>query len=582
MLSDADDAPDLRKLVSVARGDRPADLLFRGGRLVDVLSGEIRRADLAVVDGRVVGVDEEYEAREVVDCRGKWLAPGFIDGHMHLESTLVTLPEFARVALPRGNVGAVLDPHEIANVHGIRGIRYVLESRRGLPFRAFVMASSCVPASPFETSGAELDADDLAPLFDEEGVPGLAEMMNYPGVVSADPGVLRKLEAARARGAVVDGHAPGVTGRQLDAYAAAGPGSDHESTTLEEAREKLRKGLRVMIREASTARNLTDLLPLVTERNARRFSLVTDDRHPHDLLDEGAVDHAVRKAIGAGLDPVTAYRMATVNTAEWFGLHRSGHGALAPGWKADVLVLDDLEEVRVDRVYVAGQPVASEGEVTVDLPDAPSDLPVSVHVDPGDFPGFRIPAEGERVRVIEIVPGQILTRASVEEPRVRDGAAVADPDRDLAKLAVVARHGRDGVGLGFVRGLGLREGALGSSVAHDSHNLVLAGTDDADLRRALEELVRMQGGFVAVRGGEVEASLPLPIAGLMTDRPVEEVRAGLDDLHAAYQRLGGSLESPFMALSFLTLAVIPSLKLTDRGLVDVDAFELVDLWAEEG
>ncbi len=565
--------------IAAARGDVPADLVLRGGRLVNVLGGEIHPVDIAVHGDTVVGFGDGYEGRDEVDCTGRWIAPGLIDGHMHLESSLVTLPEFARAVLPRGTTSVVLDPHEIANVHGVDGIRYVLDSRRAVPLRAFVMLSSCVPATHMETSGAELDAESLEPLFDEPGVLGLAEMMNFPGTVAGDAAVLAKVRAARRRRLPVDGHSPGLGGRSLNAYLTAGIGSDHESTALEEAREKLRKGMRVMIREASTARNLDDLLPLVTPENARRCSLVTDDRHPHDLMDEGHLDHAVRKAIRGGLDPVTAWRLASLNTAEWFGLDRRSLGAVAPGWKADLLVLSDLESVRVERTYVSGRLVAREGRVAADLPAAPATLPPSVRLGPGGLPDFRIPARGSRARVIGIVPGQIVTERLSADPPVRDGAALADPGRDLLKLAVVERHGREGgVGLGFVSGLGLRAGAVGGSVAHDSHNLIVAGTDDEDMRRAVQALAEMQGGLVAVRDGKVRAALPLPIAGLMSDRPLAEVRAGLDRLHEAYRSLGGRLEAPFMALSFLALPVIPTLKLTDRGLVDVERFELIDLW----
>lgn len=554
--------------------------MLRGGRLVDVLAGEVRRTDVGIHGGRVVALGRGLRGREEVDCSGRWVAPGLIDGHMHVESSLVTLPQFARAAVPRGTVCVVLDPHEIANVHGVEGIRWVLASREGAPLHAFVMVSSCVPATPLETSGAELGVDALAPLFEEEGVLGLAEMMNFPGVVQGDPAVLAKLEAARSRGVVVDGHAPGLSGAPLSAYRSAGPGSDHESTSLEEAREKLRLGFRVMIREASTARNLEALLPLVTPTTERRCSLVTDDRHPHDLLDEGHMDHAVRKAIALGLDPVTAFRLASLNNAEWFGLDRRGHGAVAPGYRADLLILSDLEEVAVERVFLGGEEVARAGALTVAVPDAPSTLPPSVRVDTKDFVGFAVPARGDRLRVIEIVPDQIVTGSTVLPARIEGGAAVADPDRDLAKLAVVERHGRGGgVGLGFVRGLGLREGALASTVAHDAHNVVVAGMDDLPMRTALEAVVETDGGLAVARGDDVLARLPLPVAGLMSDRPLEDVREELDRLHEAYGELGGSLPSPFMTLSFLTLAVIPELKLTDRGLVDVGAFEIVDLWA---
>ena len=371
----------LEQRIAAARGDLACDLVLRGGKLVDVLAGEIYEADVAVFDGQVIGIGEDYAGQAELDCRDRWIAPAFIDGHMHVESSLVTLPEFARAVLPRGTATVVLDPHEIANVHGAEGIRYILDSRRGLPLRAFVMASSCVPATHMETAGAELSVADLVELLEEDGVIGLAEMMNFPGVVYGDPGVLAKLEAARERGVIIDGHAPGLAGRHLNAYAIGGPGSDHECTTLEEANEKLRRGLRIMVREASTARNLETLLPLIDERNERRCCFVTDDRHPADLLTEGHIDHCVRKAISLGLDPMIAWRMATQNPAEWFGLDRIGLGAIAPGRRADLLVLADLDSVAIEKVFVDGQLIATDGRLEVELPEAPTTLPPSVHVD---------------------------------------------------------------------------------------------------------------------------------------------------------------------------------------------------------
>ena len=578
---------NLKQTIQAARALHPVDVLLRGGTLVNVFSGELYQCDVAIHGGRVVGLGEGYEGREEVDCTGKWIAPGFIDGHMHVESTLVTVPEFARAALPHGTVAAIFDPHEIANVHGIEGIRYILESRQGVPLNAFVMASSCVPATHMETAGARLEAADLAPLFEEEGVIGLAEVMNFPGVVFADEGVLAKVAAARNDNVVIDGHAPGLSGQDLNAYIAAGVGSDHECTTVEEAREKLRKGMRLMIREASTAKNLEALLPLITPENAHRCCFVTDDRHPSDLLSEGHVDHAVRKAIRLGLDPVTAIRMATINTAEWFRLDQRGHGAIAPGWRADILVLNDLETLSIERVYVNGELVAEDGKMVVALPSAPlsdgqgSPLPPSVKVELEKFAGFRIPAEGKKVKVIDIIPGQIVTARGLEEAKIVAGEAVADPARDLLKMAVVERHGKgNSVGVAFVRGFGLKDGAIASSVAHDSHNIVIAGANDADMRHALEAIVKMNGGLVVVHSGEILASLALPIAGLMSDRPLHEVRDAVDALHDAYHRIGGELSDPFMQLAFLALPVIPTLKLTDQGLVDVEKFEIVSLWEE--
>lgn len=574
-----DDHAALRERIAAARAETAVDLVLRGGTLVNVLSGELQRSDVAIHGGCVVGLGEGYSGTNEVDCRGKWIAPGFIDGHMHVESTMVTLPEFARAALPHGTVAVILDPHEIANVHGLDGIRYILDSRKGLPLNAFVMASSCVPATHMETAGAALSAADLEPLFDEEGVIGLAEVMNFPGVIHADQGVIDKLVVACANGAVIDGHAPGLRGNDLSAYIAAGVGSDHESTQLDEAREKLRKGMRMMIREASTAKNLEALLPLVTPLNSRRCCFVTDDRQPGDLLTEGHIDNAVRKAIALGLDPIIAYQMASLNTAEWFRLDEKGFGAVAPGFRADLMVLDDLRTVEIAQVYIAGERVAERGRAIVDLPAAPNPLAPSFRVDWEAFPGFAIPARGERVRVIEIVPAQIITQRGEASPPIVGGLAESDPADDLMKMAVVERHGKgSGAGLAFVRGFGMKAGAIASSVAHDSHNVVIAGTNDADMRLALETIVEMQGGQVIVADGEIMAAVALPIAGLMSERPIEEVAEGVEALHTAYHALGGELNDPFMQLAFLALPVIPTLKLTDKGLVDVERFEIVDLW----
>jgi adenine deaminase len=569
-------------LLQVARGEQPADLVLRGGTLVNVFTGELYATDVAIADGRVAGLGDGYAGAHEIDLRGRYLCPGLIDGHMHVESTMVTIPQFARAVVPRGTTTVVLDPHEIANVHGVAGIRYVLEARRGVPLSVFVMLSSAVPATGMETAGADLDAAALAPLYAEEGVLGLAEMMNFPGVAAGDPATLEKICAAQAAGLVIDGHAPGLSGPRLSAYVAAGVGSDHECTTVEEAREKLRLGMYLMIREASNAHNLAALLPAVTAQNSRRCILVTDDRHPADLLGQGHVDHLVRMAIELGLDPVLAIQMATLNPAEWFGLTRRGYGAIAPGYRADIVVVDDLRALSISQVFVAGRLVARDGALVDPAPaPAPLSLPRSIRIGWDRFSGFGIPAAGEYVRVIETIPGQIVTKQDVSRATVRDGLAVADPGRDLLKIAVVERHGKNGnVGLGFVRGFGMRRGAIASSVAHDSHNVIIVGVDDDDMLAALKAVEALDGGQVVVAGGEVLARLPLPIAGLISDQPVEAVRDMVNGLHAAFAQLGGTLEAPFMALSFLALPVIPSLKLTDQGLVDAEQFKLVPLWVD--
>lgn len=566
----------LERRIAVARGEEPADLVLRNARLVNVLSGEVHPADVAIWGGYIVGLGEGYEGQEEQDLGGRHLCPGFLDGHLHLESTLLQVAEFARTVVPHGTTAVVLDPHEIANVAGVAGIRYLLDSSEGAACTVYVMLPSCVPATDMETSGAVLTADDLDPLLEHPRVLGLGEVMNYPDVLSRAPEVLRKVRLAAGR--PVDGHAPGLSGRDLNAYLAAGIRSDHECTTLEEAREKLRRGMAIMLREGTTAHNLRDLLPLVTPANARRFLLVSDDRHPDDLLDHGHMDHSLRLAIASGLDPVVAVQMATRNPAEYFGLRDLG--AVAPGYRADLVVLDDLHEVRVSQVYQDGRLVAQDGHL---LPSAPQ--PPRVHL--GNTMrvdwhrvDFQVPAQGRRVRVIQVLPDQILTRALVEEARVEDGLALADPGRDLLKLAVVERHHATGnMALGFARGFGLRRGALASTVGHDAHNLVVVGVDEADMLLAARHLGDLGGGFAAVANGQVLADLPLPIGGLMSDQPVETVRKGMDRLLAvAREVLGSPLPNPFMTLSFVALAVIPELRLTDQGLVDVTQFQFVPLF----
>ncbi|MGQ9593235.1 MAG: adenine deaminase [Anaerolineae bacterium] len=567
---------NLERRIAVARGEEPADLVLRNARLVNVLSGEVHPADVAIWGGYVVGLGEGYEGREERDLEGRHLCPGFLDGHLHLESTLLQVAEFARTVVPHGTTAVVLDPHEIANVAGVAGIRYLLDSSQGAACTVYVMLPSCVPATDMETSGAVLTADDLAPLLEHPRVLGLGEVMNYPGVLSRAPEVLRKVRLAAGR--PVDGHAPGLSGRDLNAYLAAGIRSDHECTTLEEAREKLRRGMAIMLREGTTAHNLRDLLPLVTPANARRFLLVSDDRHPDDLLDHGHMDHSLRLAIASGLDPVVAVQMATRNPAEYFGLRDLG--AVAPGYRADLVVLDDLHEVRVSQVYKDGRLVAQDGHLLLSAPQPPKvHLGNTMRVD-WDRVDFRVPAQGRRVRVIQVLPDQILTRALVEEVRTEDGLAVADPERDLLKLAVVERHHATGnMALGFARGFGLRQGALASTVGHDAHNLVVVGVDEADMLLAARHLADLGGGFAAVANGRVLADLPLPIGGLMSDQPVEAVRKGMDRLLAvAREVLGSPLPNPFMTLSFVALAVIPKLRLTDRGLVDVTQFQFVPLF----
>lgn len=565
---------ELRSLIRFARGEVPADLLLKNARLVDVLSGEIVSTDVAIVRSRVIGLGD-YEAEETLDLEGAYLAPGLIDAHVHIESSLVPPAEFARAVVPRGTTTVITDPHELANVLGLEGIRFMLESAKDGPLSMFVMAPSCVPATSMETSGATLRSYDLAPLRSDPWVLGLAEVMNFPGVIGGDAELLEKLRVFD--GAVIDGHCPALTGKDLSAYAAAGIESDHECTTVEEAQEKLRLGMMIFIREATNARNLEALLPLITPENHHRICFCTDDRQPADLLDEGHIDFMVRRAIAYGVDPIQAIRMATWNPASYFGL--KDRGAITPGRRADLIAFRDLQAPLPHLVLRGGRPVAHEGKMTIrrlSCPTFPLRSTMNIAWDQVDFAIDSGTAKG---RVIGIVPDQLVTEHLVESIPRRNGLAIADPQSGLLKMAVIERHRCSGaMGKGFVRGIGLLEGALASSVAHDHHNLVIIGADDHSMATAAHRSAELGGGMVVAKGDTIMAELPLPIGGLMVDEPIRSVRLRLDSVLAAARQLGAQLHDPFMAMSFLALEVIPSLKLTDQGLIDVERFERVPLW----
>lgn len=563
------------KLITVARGDAAADLLIKKARVLNVFTGELEKAqNVAISSGRIAGIGDYTEAEEEIDVEGAVLAPGFIDSHIHLESTHLRPPDFAELVVPRGTTTVIADPHEIANVCGMTGLRYMIKATADLPLTVFFMVPSCVPATNLETSGAKLNAGDVADALQLERVIGLAEMMNFPGVVFGDSEVLAKLEVAKD--VVIDGHCPGLTGRQLNAYLAAGIGSDHETTELAEGREKIRRGMHLMIREGSSEKNLETLYSLITPTSAPFCLFATDDRSPADLQQQGHIDHIVRKAIQLGVPQIRAYTIASLNAARYFRL--KNFGAIAPGYRADMIVVDDLKNVKISAVYQGGKPVARDG-VSLFEPSYADDAEVSGTFEVGSMveSDLRIaPPQGKTFPVIEIIPGQIVT-GRLDLPVTVEGDRVKlDLENDIIKLAVVERHNGSGnIGVGLIKGLGLKRGAIASSIAHDSHNIIVAGTSDADMVRAVGELTRLNGGLVVVREGEVLATVALPIAGLISRMNATETVEGYRKLNLAVKELGTDYPTPFETLAFMALPVIPELKLTDKGLVDVMKFELI-------
>lgn len=565
----------LSERIRAARGKTAPDIVLKGGRVVNVFTGEILEADVAVLGDRIVGVGD-YDGPRVMDVRGRWLAPGFIEGHIHVESTLLSPSELTKSIVARGTTTIIADPHEIANVMGPSGIEFILEDSEGMPADVFVMLPSCVPATHLETSGATLKAGDLLAFKGRNRVIGLGEMMNFPGVLFMDRSVLEKIDAFCDR--IKDGHAPLLSGRDLNAYLVAGLRSDHETTNLDEAREKLRLGMHVMIREGTQAKNLKTLLPIVSALTASRCSLVTDDLHPHDLLEKGHLDYLIDRAVGEGLDEVLALRMVTLSTAEYFRLH--DRGAIAPGYRADLVVLESLTPVKVFATVKNGEVVYREGTLTRDLPPRTKTAGFSqMNIKSYGPDVFAVRGGNGRIRVIGLIPDQILTSTLTEDAKFVRGRAVSDRSRDILKIAVVERHhGTGNIGLGFVKGFGLKKGALASSVAHDSHNMIAVGCSDDDLYLAVKTVEMMKGGIAVAADGEVRGRLPLPIAGLMSGRPLREVADGWKKMRETARDLGCTLKEPFMALSFLALPVIPELKMSDRGLVDVGPFVHVPLF----
>ena len=551
-----------QKALGVALDDRPADLLLKDARIVNVFTCKIERGNVAISGGKIVGVGDYSEAEETVDLEGAYLAPSFVDGHIHTESSLLWLPEFAKAVVPRGTGAVVTDPHEIANVAGLAGIDAMIEAARGLPLGVHFTVPSCVPASPAETSGAEMTTDAIQTALAYPETVGLGEMMNFPGVLDGDPDIFDRIQSTR--GSRRDGHAPGLRGRQLDAYALSGMTSDHESTALEEGREKLSRGMMLMLREGSTEHNMLELLPLVTDSTFSRCCFASDDRDCAMLLHEGHMDETLRRAVAAGLDPIRAIRMATFNTADYWRL--DGIGAIAPGYAANCVVLSDLESFEVKSVFWEGELVASNGtptfETTIAIPEI---LSHTVHVAPLEASHLALPADrgGQAVGVID---GQIVTELLNVEPKIEGGLAVPDLDRDLLKLACIERHRATGnVGVGYVQGFGLKRGAMASSIAHDAHNIVVVGTNDEDMLAAVQAVVEMDGGLAAVVGSEILDRLPLPVAGILSDQPLGATAWAYERIELQARDLGSTLTSPFGLLAFMALSVIPEARVTDQG-----------------
>jgi adenine deaminase len=550
----------LARLMSVAKGETPADLLLANARIVNVFTGEIEEGNIAIGGDRIAGIGD-YKAKEVVDVGGRHVAPGLINGHIHPESSMLDIGQYARAVVPHGTTTLITDLHEIANVSGVAGIKYIVERARQLPFNLFLMAPSCVPATNLETSGATLGLKEIGQILKWPECLGLGEVMNFPGVISGDKAVLKKIELAR--GKIIDGHAPGLSGRALSAYIAAGISSDHECVSLDEAKEKLEQGMFIMLREGSSEKNLEALLPLVTDKTWPRCMFVVDDRTAADLLKDGDIDAVVRKAIRLGLDPVRAIQLSTVNTATYF--RREGLGGIAPGYFADLVVLGDLPGLRIDMVFYKGRLVAKEGKPLFPTPPTTdSSLTDSINIKPFTIDRLKLTSGGAQP-VIEVIPGQIVTKKRLEKL-----TSIPDIDRDILKLVVVERHKATGnIGVGLVKGFGLKRGALASSVAHDSHNIIAVGASDQDIFAAIKEIEKLCGGLAAVGGAKVLASLALPVAGLLSDKPLETVVSQLEKLERTAVELGAKLPSPFAALSFLALPVIPEIRLTDRGLVEL-------------
>lgn len=565
-----------KRIINVARGLEKADLVIKNANIVNVLSEEIHKGDIAIADGIIAGIADNYSGEKEIDINGAYVTPSFIDGHVHLESSMMLPSEFAKIVVPAGTTTVIIDPHEISNVLGLHGISFMHEAVKDLPLNVYTMLPSCVPATPFETSGFDLNSYDLSLLIDKPWVLGIAEMMNFPGVLNQDKNVMAKLELARSKGKRIDGHAPYLCGKDLCAYISSGVMSDHECTNPEEAKEKLRLGMYIMIREGSAAKDLDALIPLLKTSNTRKVIFVTDDRHPTDLKEH--INGMVRRTVEAGVNPIKAVQIASLNTAEYFGL--TNLGAIAPGYKADLLVLPDLKSFKPDIVMKDGKIIAENGKALF-TPQSSDELFMrgSVNVKWITRDDFKIEAKLNRVKALEVIPHQLITKSVVSEVKVVDGNAVSNIDTDTLKICVIERHRATGnIGKGFVKGFNLKSGAIASTVAHDSHNMIVIGTNDSDMYEAAVALIKCQGGKVVVKDGEILAKLPLPIAGLMSDKDYDYVLDKCKELNQAAHSIGCTLEDPFMTMGFLSLPVIPELKVTDKGVFDTNKFDFANIF----
>ncbi|MFA5478426.1 MAG: adenine deaminase [Candidatus Muiribacteriota bacterium] len=571
-----------KRLISVAAGYEKADLVLKNVNLINVISGEIYITDVAVAEGYVAGIVPGYEGIEEIDCKGMYLSPGFVDGHVHLESSMVSVGEFAKAVLPRGTTTVIVDPHEIANVAGEEGINYILESSENLPLNVYMMMPSCVPATFLETSGACINSEIMKKYSSNPKIIGLGEFMNYPGVINGDEEVLKKMSLFSEK--IIDGHAPMVTDKQLCAYRAAGVTSEHECTTVNEALEKLRMGMYIMLREGSATKNLRDLLPLLNRYNDRFCFFSTDDRHPDDLINEGHIDNMVKILVSEQGNITRAVRLASKNACEYFGLKELG--AVAPGYRADMLLIEDFSKMKINKVFKDGKIVAENGKALFETHTLKnSKIFDSVNISNIDSEKFEIKIQNHnksyKMNVIEVIPSQIITKKIQVKPKFSSGKIISDVDNDIVKFAVVERHNNTGnIGLGFVKGFGLKKGAIATTVSHDSHNMNIIGVEDSDMALCANRLKEIGGGLVVAQNGKITGELPLPLAGLMTDSSLESVSQKIQFLHNLCYNLGVVIKDPFITMAFLALPVIPELKLTDKGLVDVQKFEIIELLEE--